>query len=157
MATQEEISIKASKGKEKYDAVVKRNMSFPKCLAPILQTVIPEYKKYSMEDVLGFIVNESIANDDAVDDCSATLHKMDTEMSSDTEKPIRYDLRFKTLNPELCDRKMEMNVYFHIDKVKSDEPIFDYLNAFFSGDIDGICKYINIKDDSELGNCEINI
>ena len=255
MATQEEISIKASKGKEKYDAVVKRNMSFPKCLAPILQTVIPEYKKYSMEDVLGFIVNESIANDDAVDDCSATLHKMDTEMSSDTEKPIRDDLRFKTLNPELCDRKMEMNVYFHIDlevqnnytpfiyskknkkyipypiikrglyyaarelssqlgiltgednyaslekvysiwicnenipeelqntvtlyqigkkdiigethdnksdydlltviiirrgKVKSDEPIFDYLNAFFSGDIDGICKYINIKDDSEL-------
>ena len=30
------------------------------------------------------------------------------------------------------------------------EPIFQYLNDFFAGDIDGMCKYINIKKNKEL-------
>lgn len=27
--------------------------------------------------------------------------------------------------------------------------IFDYLTAYFNGDINGICKYINIRDDED--------
>ena len=35
-------------------------------------------------------------------------------------------------------------------KETSSEGIFDYLTAFFSSNIEGICKYVNIKDDTEV-------
>ena len=70
MATKEEISIVASSGREKYDEVVKQNLHFPKLIAPILKAVVPEYKKYSVEEVTNFIIKNSI-KDDPIDDVSA--------------------------------------------------------------------------------------
>lgn len=32
----------------------------------------------------------------------------------------------------------------------SSEEIFDYLTAFFTSNIEGICKYVNIKEDAEV-------
>lgn len=244
MATKEEISIIASRGREKYDEAVKENMHFPKLIAPILKAVVPEYKEYSVDDVIGFIIKDSIT-DDAVDDVSVIAGQMETEMSSVSEKLIRYDSRFKALNPKLSNQKLSF--YLHIDlevqnnykpsnpkypiikralyygareissqlgiltdttnydsleKVysiwicnenipselqntvtsysisktdeigvsnepvadydllhvimirrgtkASSEDIFDYLTAFFSSNIEGICKYVNIKDDAEV-------
>ena len=244
MATKEEISIIASQGHEKYDEVVKENMHFPKLIAPILKAVVPEYKEYSIDDVVEFIIKDSIT-DDAVDEVSVIAGQMDTEMSSVSEKLIRYDSRFKALNPKLSDQRMSF--YLHIDlevqndykpsnpkypiikralyygareissqlgiltdktnynslekvysiwicnenipselqntvtsysisktdeigvsnepvadydllnvimirrgKETSSEAIFDYLTAFFSSNIEGICKYVNIKDDAEV-------
>lgn len=244
MPTKEEISIIASQGREKYDEVVKENLHFPKLIAPILRAVVPEYKEYSVDDVVGFIIKDSIT-DDAVDDVSVIVAQMGTEMSSVSEKLIRYDSRFKALNPKLSNQKM--SIYLHVDLevqnnykpsnpkypiikralyygareissqlgiltettdygslekvysiwicnenipdklqntvtsykiVKTDEigvseepdedydlinvimirrgtktsseEIFDYLTAFFTSNIEGICKYVNIKDDTEV-------
>lgn len=111
MATKEEISIVASSGREKYDEVVKQNLHFPKLIAPILKAIVPEYKKYSVEEVTNFIIKNSI-KDDPIDDVSA-MAQMETEMSSISEKLIRYDSRFKAINPELSNEKI--NFYLHID------------------------------------------
>ena len=31
----------------------------------------------------------------------------------------------------------------------SEEDIFDYLNSYFNSDVDGICKYVDIRGDDE--------
>lgn len=228
----------------KYDNIVKENLHYPKLLAPILKNVVPEYKEYTVEEVINFIIKESIS-EDPVDDESSIAIQMETEMSSVSEKLVRYDSRFKAINPNLSDQ--DINIYLHIDlevqndykpsnpsypivkraiyygareissqlgiltnetnydkieKVYSiwicndripeelcntvtkysinkndvigpveekssdydllnviiirrgieecDEAIFDYLNAFFASNIDGICKYVNIRDDAEI-------
>lgn len=56
MITKEEIGLTASRGREKYDEVVKENLHFPKLIAPILKAVVPEYKEYSIEEVIGFVM-----------------------------------------------------------------------------------------------------
>lgn len=243
MATKEEISICATQGNGTYDECAKENLHHPKLIAPILQAVVPEYKNYTVEEVIDFIVKDSIA-DDPVDDVSVMANAMDTEMSSVSEKLIRYDSRFKAINPKLTNQ--EITFYLHIDlevqnsykpspkypivkrgiyygareissqlgiltektnyaalekvysiwicnedipcelqntvssysiqkrdligvsaepeadydllnviiirrgRQSSSEAIFDYLSSYFKSDIDGISKYVNIKDDNEV-------
>lgn len=241
--SKEEISLTASKNKEKYDEVVKQNMHHPKLIAPILKTIVPEYKNCSCSEIVELIVKDSIS-EDPIDDVSVVAG-METEMSSISEKLIRYDSRFRVKNPILS--KGEIKVYLHIDlevqnnynpsnpsypivkrgiyygarelssqlgiltettnynnleKVYSiwicnenipkelqntvtsykisktdeigitdeddsnydlmtviivrrgdengDATIFDYLTSFFKSDIEGICKYVDIKDDKEI-------
>lgn len=241
----EEIAVRASQIRDaKYDEVAKTNLHFPKLIAPILKAVVPEYKACSIDDIVNYIVKDSIS-DDAVDDVSVIVGRADTEISSISDKLIRYDSRFKVINPELSDESI--CVYLHIDlevqndyrpdnpkypiikraiyygareigsqlgiitgetnydrleKVysiwicnenipvklrntvtsyqitksdvigKTNEPdrdydllnvimirrgnneatadIFEYLTAFFTSNIDGICKYVNIRDDEEV-------
>ena len=240
---QEEISLLASRDKEMYDEVAKQNLHFPRLIAPILQAVVPEYRVCSCEDIVGYILKETIC-DGPVDDVSV-MTEMNTEMSSISEKLIRYDSRFKAINPRLSTE--EISIYLHIDlevqnryepnklkypivkrgiyygareissqlgiltnvtnynnlekvysiwicndvtdeslqntvtsytitktdeigitdevdsdydlmtviiirrgKNNSDAEIFDYLTKLFSGDIEGICKYVNIKEDKEI-------
>ena len=241
----EEISIAASSiFGSKYDEAAKEGMRHPKLIAPILKGIIPEYKNYTCDEIVQFIVKDSISAE-PVDDVSVVANQMDSEMASISEKLIRYDSRFKAINPNLSNS--QISFYLHIDlevqnnyqpsspkypiikrgiyygareissqlgiitddtnydileKVysiwicnenipenlqntvssykitKTDEigvsnepdedydlmtvivirrgeqttsvEIFDYLTAYFNSDIDGICKYINIRDDEDI-------
>lgn len=244
MATKEEISLSATCGNGTYDACAKENMHHPKLIAPILKEVVPEFRDCTIEEVIQCIVSDSIC-DDPVDNVSAMANTMETEMSSVSEKLIRYDARFKAINPKLSSE--EITFFLHIDlevqntykpsnpkypiikrgiyygareissqlgiltdttnyndlekvysiwicnedvplelqntvslykidkhdligntsepkenydllnvimirrgEQESDEAIFDYLTSFFNSNIDGICKYVNIKDDEEV-------
>lgn len=59
-----------------------------------------------------FIVKDSIS-DDPVDDVSTIANQMETEMSSVSDKLIRYDSRFEVINPRLSDS--EITICLHID------------------------------------------
>lgn len=96
----------------KYDAAIKTGLRHPKLIAPILKAVVPEYKDYSYDEVVQFIVRDSIS-DEPVDDVSAMANQMDSEMSSVSEKLIRYDSRFKAINPRLSNTTIDF--YLHID------------------------------------------
>jgi len=52
MASKEEISINATKGREIYDECAKENLHRPKLIAPILKAVVPEYKECTVEEVV---------------------------------------------------------------------------------------------------------
>lgn len=95
-----------------YDQAVKENLHHPKLIAPILRAVVPEYKDYTCEEVVQFIVKDSIT-DDPVDDVSVMANQMESEMSSVSDKLIRYDSRFKAINPKLSDSTISF--YLHID------------------------------------------
>ena len=111
--TKEEITVQASNADTiKYDNIIKSNIKHPKLIAPILKAVVPEYKSYSIDEVVDFIVKDSIT-DDPVDDVSVLANVMDTESSSMTEKLIRYDSHFKAINPTLSNSKI--TIYLHID------------------------------------------
>lgn len=113
MSLKTEITLNASKVlNPKYDAVAKENFKKPELLAPILKNVVPEFNGYTSEEIVGFIVKESI-NDDPVDDVSVIANQLPEEMSSISEKLIRYDSRFKIINPRLSDKTI--NIYLHID------------------------------------------
>ena len=98
----------------KYDAAAKLLMMHPKIIAPILQSVVEEYKGYSVEEIIGFIDKDSI-RDDPVDDISAAVNidTLPTELSSVSDKLIRYDVRFEAVNPRLTNEKLTF--FLHID------------------------------------------
>lgn len=113
MSLETEITVNASKVfNPKYDAVAKENFNRPELIAPILKNVVPELKDYTAEEIVGFIVKDSIKSD-PVDDVSIVANQLPTEMSSITEKLIYYDSRFKILNPKLSSKAI--TVYLHID------------------------------------------
>ena len=90
---------------EIYDECAKENLHRPKLIAPILKAVVPEYKECTVEEVVSYIVSDSIC-DDPVDDVSVMTHSMETEMNSISEKLVRYDTRFKALNPKLSNQEI---------------------------------------------------
>lgn len=113
MTLQTEISISASSVRgAKYDEAAKENLQRPELIAPILKAVVPEYKNYTCEDIIGFIIKDSV-HDDPVDDVSTVADLLPTEQSSVSDKLIRYDTRFKIINPRLSDKAI--SVYLHID------------------------------------------
>ena len=105
----------------KYDAVCKELFLNKEIIAPVLKEVVPEYRNCSIDDVIACIDGSSIVSD-PVDNVSAALeypsstasiNEMPMEMSSVTEKLIRYDARFKALNPRLTTETIRF--YLHID------------------------------------------
>ena len=93
-----------------YDASVKTLLRYPKLVAPILQALIPEYRNYTTDQVAELLVP---SGSPPVDDTSVMVNLNDTECSSISEKLIRYDARFKLLNPSMSDRENE--IYLHVD------------------------------------------
>ena len=115
MKTETEIALEAS-GKlgAKYDAVCKMLFQNKEILAPVLQSVIPEYRDCTIEEVIRCIDGASIGSD-PVDDSSAVLDLLPTEMSSVSEKLIRYDARFKAVNPKLSTESIQFYLYFDLE------------------------------------------
>ena len=89
-------------------------LRYPKLIAPILKNVVPEFKNYSVDEVIDFIVKDSISSD-PVDDVSCIAQPMETEMSSMSEKLVQYDSRFKVLNPLLSSEMININLHIDIE------------------------------------------
>lgn len=110
----------ASMNNAKYDNSVKLLFRNKEIIAPILKYVVPEYRDYSVEDIVRFIDADTITlempvNDIPIDNIPIDMKDQGTEFSSITEKLIRYDLHFKSKNPELSEDEKDILVMIYID------------------------------------------
>lgn len=64
-------------------------------IAPVLKEVVPEYKNSTVEEIIRYIDADSI-RDIPVGDIPAEVEQLQTEMSSPSDKLIRYDTHFKS-------------------------------------------------------------
>ena len=107
-----------------YDASMKKLLSNKEILVPILQMTIPEYEGYTQEEILSCLDIDSITGEDFVSDIPADLrlHKEESELSSITEKLIRFDIRFKARNPKLSTEKMKVHLHMDLEAQRSYRP-----------------------------------
>lgn len=101
-------------GNATYDMAAKKLFMNPEILSPLLQEVIPEYKGYSAEEVLGFIIPETVETE-AVDDQSRLVEKLPTEDGSVSEKLVQYDIRFRAKNPKLRRKDMQVSLILNLE------------------------------------------
>ncbi|WP_051638697.1 hypothetical protein [Butyrivibrio sp. NC2002] len=94
------------------DKVVKQMFGHKAILAPVLQFTVPEFRNYSIEEVIRSIDAESISDNIPVEDIPPEVIDRGTEMSSYTEKTIFYDKHFIVKNPKLSN---DIVVMLHID------------------------------------------
>lgn len=110
-----------------YDAGMKQLMSNKEILVPILQMTVPEFKTCSQEEILQCLDISSITKDDFVSDIpnierDLRLTKEDSELSSLVEKLVRFDIRFKIINPKLSTEKIRVNLHIDMEAQKSYRP-----------------------------------
>ena len=113
MHQETEVEILASEAAgAKYDETCRMLFLNKEIVAPILKEVVPEYQGRNIDEVLACIDGELICSD-PVDDVSVRVNALPTEMSSVSDKLIRYDSRFLARNPKLSTETIEF--YLHID------------------------------------------
>ena len=110
-----------------YDAGMKQLMSNKEIIIPILQMTVPEFKMCSQEEILQCLDISSITKDDFVSDIpnvekDLRLTKEDSELSSLVEKLVRFDIRFKIINPKLSTEKIRVNLHIDMEAQKSYRP-----------------------------------
>ena len=110
-----------------YDAGMKQLMSNKEIIIPILQMAVPEFKTCSQEEILQCLDISSITKDDFVSDIpdietDLRLTKEDSELSSLVEKLVRFDIRFKIINPKLSTEKIRVNLHIDMEAQKSYRP-----------------------------------
>ncbi len=110
-----------------YDAGIKQLMSNKEIIIPILQMTVPEFKTCSQEEILRCLDISSITKDDFVSDIpdiekDLRLTKEDSELSSLVEKLVRFDIRFKIINPKLSTEKIRVNLHIDMEAQKSYRP-----------------------------------
>ena len=110
-----------------YDAGMKQLMSNKEIIIPILQMTVPEFKTCSQEEILQCLDISSITKDDFVSDIpnvekDLRLTKEDSELSSLVEKLVRFDIRFKIINPKLSTEKIRVNLHIDMEAQKSYRP-----------------------------------
>ena len=109
------------------DAEMKPLMSNKEIIIPILQMAVPEFKTCSQEEILQCLDISSITKDDFVSDIpdietDLRLTKEDSELSSLVEKLVRFDIRFKIINPKLSTEKIRVNLHIDMEAQKSYRP-----------------------------------
>ena len=111
-----------------YDAGMKQLMSNKEIIVPILQMTVPEFKTCSQEEnstvLRHFLL---LQKDDFVSDIpnvekDLRLTKEDSELSSLVEKLVRFDIRFKIINPKLSTEKIRVNLHIDMEAQKSYRP-----------------------------------
>ena len=113
MKKETEIGIAAAEAiGSKYDEACKALFQNKEIIAPVLKEVVPEYRNYTVKDVIRFIDADSI-KDLPVDDISTRADRLSTEMASVSDKLIRYDTHFKAVNPLLSNENL--CIHLHID------------------------------------------
>ena len=110
-----------------YDAGMKQLMSNKEIIIPILQMTVPEFKTCSQEEILQCLDISSITKDDFISDIpnvekDLRLTKEDSELSSLVEKLVRFDIRFKIINPKLSTEKIRVNLHIDMEAQKSYRP-----------------------------------
>lgn len=110
-----------------YDAGMKHLMSNEEIIIPILQMTVPEFKTCSQEEILQCLDISSITKDDFVSDIpkiekNLRLTREDSELSSLTEKLVRFDIRFRIKNPRLSTDEIRVNLHIDMEAQKSYRP-----------------------------------
>ena len=110
-----------------YDAGMKHLMSNKEIIIPILQMTVPEFKTCSQEEILQCLDISSITKDDFVSDIpkiekNLRLTREDSELSSLTEKLVRFDIRFRIKNPRLSTEEIRVNLHIDMEAQKSYRP-----------------------------------
>lgn len=120
--TKEDIYVSSITGA--YDAAMKKLLSNKEILVPLLQMTIPEYEGCTQEEILSCLDIDSITGEDFVSDIpdDLRLHKEESELSSMTEKLIRFDIRFRARNPKLSTEKMKVSLHIDLEAQKSYRP-----------------------------------
>ena len=115
MDSDTKIDIYAAQGYgEKYDAACKRLFGNKEILAPILKYTVREYRDSSMEDIIRYIDRDSISDIDPVGDVPVHMDGLDSEMSSVSDKLIRFDKRFRAAVPG-TDEKLDCSLHFDLE------------------------------------------
>lgn len=113
MRKETEIDIAAAEAVgSKYDNACKKLFQNREIIAPVLKEVVPEYKNSTVEEIIRYIDADSI-RDIPVGDIPAGVGQLQTEMSSTSDKLIRYDTHFKSVNPMLSNESL--CIHLHID------------------------------------------
>jgi hypothetical protein len=93
----------------------------------IMQKVVLEYQKYSIDDIKGFIEESTMS-----DDTDVSQGRTNTEVRSDNkeyqalnEKTSDFDFTFDARNPELSNKEMQINIHFDF------EPQLDYRPGYY--------------------------
>ena len=110
-----------------YDAGMKHLMSNKEIIIPILQMTVPEFKTCSQEEILQCLDISSITKDDFVSDIpkiekNLRLTREDSELSTLTEKLVRFDIRFRIKNPRLSTDEIRVNLHIDMEAQKSYRP-----------------------------------
>ena len=110
-----------------YDAGMKHLMSNKEIIIPILQMTVPEFKTCSQEEIIQCLDISSITKDDFVSDIpkiekNLRLTREDSELSSLTEKLVRFDIRFRIKNPRLSTEEIRVNLHIDMEAQKSYRP-----------------------------------
>lgn len=113
MRKETEIDIAAAEAVgSKYDNACKKLFQNREIIAPVLKEVVPEYKNSTVEEIIRYIDADSI-RDIPVGDIPAGVGQLQTEMNSTSDKLIRYDTHFKSVNPMLSNESL--CIHLHID------------------------------------------
>lgn len=113
MKIETEIAIESAEAiGSKYDNACKKLFQNREIIAPVLKEVVPEYKNSTVEEIIRYIDADSI-RDIPVGDIPAEVEQLQTEMSSPSDKLIRYDTHFKSVNPMLSNESL--CIHLHID------------------------------------------
>ncbi len=110
--TEQDVYAAALRG-EKYDEACKRVLNNKEIIAPILQMLVPEYQDCTVDEVIRYIDADSISPDEPVDDMPSEINALQTEFASVSEKLVRFDTLFRSVNPKLSSQ--ELVVKLHID------------------------------------------
>lgn len=81
-------------------------------IAPVLKEVVPEHRNSTVEEIIRYIDADSIQNI-SVDDISARVSQLQTEMGSVSDKLIQYDTHFRSINSMLS--RENLCIHLHID------------------------------------------
>ncbi len=114
MRDETKIDFYASAQGREYDEACRRLFKNREILAPILQMVVPEYEGCTVEEVMRYIEADTIG-DVPVEDLPVSVEGLPTELSSVTEKLIRYDVHFKSVNPRLSDAKLCVHLHINLE------------------------------------------
>ena len=98
----------------KYDRACKALFQNREILAPILKSVVPEYKDCTVREIIGYILTDSISCD-PVDSTSAMAARLPNEMNSVSDKLIIYDAHFKAINPKLTTEIITFYLHFDVE------------------------------------------
>lgn len=109
--TEIDIAVSYASG-SRYDEACKRLFRNREIIAPVLKEVVPEYRESTVEEIIRYIDADSIC-DMPIDDLPAGFGQLPTELSSVSDKLIRYDAHFRAVNPLLSDENL--CIQLHID------------------------------------------
>ena len=103
-----------------YDAGMKNLMSNKEIIVPLLQMTVPEFKDCSQEEIVQYLDLSSITKDDFVSDIpdiksDPKISKEDSELSSLTEKLVRFDVRFRVRNPKLSSKTICVSLHIGLE------------------------------------------